>query len=91
MEERVYESLVDMFASDGWKHFIEDAAELESVLTHGAVDAADSNEKWQHARGQIHQLRAILGYEDFITHSYTEQQKDKLADMVGNDPDVNSI
>lgn len=76
MEERQYEDLVDMFASDGWKFFIDSAKELEEALTQGAVDNASTNEQWQYLRGQLSQLRSILGYQSFITSVWEQKVQD---------------
>lgn len=80
MEEKDFEALVDMFATDGWDHFTEVVEELETTLTKTAVDAALTNDQWQYARGQIHQLRSILGYEQFVRMSWDQEQQNKLAD-----------
>lgn len=93
LDNEKYEKLVDMFASDGWKLFLEEAANLEDALTKGAVDAADSNDKWQYARGQIHQLRSILGYENFLTQLRKQEEEDMRLELFTKetDPDVDSI
>ena len=76
MEEKDYDALVDMFATDGWKFFVSSLTELEEVITKSAVDNADSNDKWQYCRGQTHQLRSILGYENFVKIAWTESQRE---------------
>ncbi len=76
MEEKEYEVLVDMFASDGWKQFIGNISELEDAITKAAVDNAVMNDQWQYLRGQLHQLRSILGYEDFIKISWEQLNAD---------------
>jgi hypothetical protein len=89
MEEKDYNALVDMFASDGWKYFIESAEELERAITNGAADSAVTNEQWQYCRGQLHQLRSILGYADFVNHAWKDQQENTL-ELIEN-PDVDLI
>lgn len=74
MNEQEYEEDLDMFQSPAWKRLIERAATLDKSLTQGAVDSAVSNELWQYTRGQIHQLRALIGYET-VTHSTWEQSQ----------------
>lgn len=66
MDEKDFDAAMDMFASDGWKNFIEGVTDLESTLTQTAPDGALTNDQWQYARGQIHQLRSIIGYENYI-------------------------
>lgn len=74
MDEKEYESLVDMFESDGWKLFISEIAESEEGLTRAAPDNCGTNEAWQYTRGRIHQLRSISGYETLI--KVTQEQVD---------------
>ena len=81
MEEKEFEELNDMFHSEGWKLFINNIEELEDVITKSAVDNAVSNDQWQYCRGQTHQLRSILGYENFITVSWEADQKAKEEDI----------
>lgn len=82
MNEKDYEALVDMFASPGWKYFISGVTELEEALTRGAVDHATTNETWQYLRGQLGQLRSILGYENFVELAWKQQQEDANVDPV---------
>ncbi len=80
MNEKEHEDLVDMFASPGWKLFIKGATELEDTLVRVAPDAADTNDKWQFARGQIYQLRRIVGYEDYVVLSQEMEQAALIAE-----------
>lgn len=82
MEEKEYETLLDMFASEGWKLFIEGAKELEDAVVQNCVDIADTNEKWQYLRGEVHQLRRILGYEDYIRALWAQQEEDAAQDAM---------
>lgn len=86
LEQRQYEDLVDMFASDGWKFFYKSAEDLEEALTKGAADSAVTNEQWQYLRGQLGQLRSILGYETFITSVWQQKLED---DKVKPEAEVN--
>lgn len=86
MEEKDYEALVDMFASDGWKLYIQDIEYVENTLTTTAVDGADSNDKWQYTRGRIHQLRATLGYQQSIEAAWRE--KDSIEEEFSPNVDV---
>ena len=81
MKEKEYEALVDMFASDGWKSYMNLAQNLEESLTRGAVDNAPDNDRWQYLRGQLGQLRSILGYETAVHAMWKQQQEDALEDV----------
>jgi hypothetical protein len=73
MTENDYNDYVSLFESDGWKLLIESISELERAITEGSVDNCPTNESWQYTRGQLHQLRSMLGYENFIKVSYENQ------------------
>lgn len=81
MTNEEYESYVDLFASDGWKMFIDNVEEVVTVMKEGAVDNAPTNETWQFLRGQITQMNNILGFESYIKLSY-EQGENDASDSV---------
>lgn len=66
---KYYDSLVDMFASDGWKEFMSDnSASLSSLVDNAYMDCRKSKD-WHKRRGEIEQLSRIVNYEDFIRQS----------------------
>lgn len=77
MTEKDYNSLVDMFESDGWKLYISEVEETEESATRGAVNTADTNDAWQFLRGWISCSRSTLGYENFVRLSYEEEQREE--------------
>jgi len=77
MEQKDFDILIDMFASDGWKFYVQSAADLEEAITKGAVDGAATNDQWQYLRGQTHQLRSILGYETYVRGALAQLEEDK--------------
>jgi hypothetical protein len=85
MDEKDFEALVDMFATPGWKLFAEGAANLESALTKGAVDGAPQNDQWQFLRGQVYQLRSIIGYERYIREMQKQQEEDAALELFTED------
>ena len=64
-DEKRYEALFEMFKTEGWKHFMKDITEFEEAVSSSTVDNAVTNDQWQYARGQIHQLRSIIGFENY--------------------------
>lgn len=74
MEEKEYEALADMFASDGWKFFVEGKTALLEALINNAPEGALTNDQWQFARGQIRELRSTTGFENLVTLTWKEQQ-----------------
>ena len=87
MEEKDYEVLKEMFATPGWKMFIENITELEKTIMKVAPDNALTGDQWQYCRGKVHQLRSVMGYENFIELSWEQQQAVDVEDGV----DVDSI
>ena len=74
MEEKDYDALIDMFASDGWKYFVEGKTELLKALINNAPDGAPTNDQWQFARGQSRELRATTNCEKLVDLTWKEQQ-----------------
>ena len=75
MKEDQYEILVEMFGSEGWKLFIEEKRQEGVNLLDAAPAKADTNDKWQHCRGQIEQIKRTLGFENLIRAIWEEQEK----------------
>lgn len=80
MTQQEYETYLDLFASPGWKQFMKAVEEIEDAVTQSAVDRAATNDQWQYCRGQTHQLRSLLGYEDYIKLSWESQNAPDDAD-----------
>jgi cbb3-type cytochrome oxidase cytochrome c subunit len=80
MTEKEYEDMLDMFQLPAWKSYIEEAEELLTALKDAAVDYADTNDKWQFARGRMTQLRAVVGYENLVRAAWKAQQQQTESD-----------
>lgn len=78
MDQKDFDNAVDMFAWAGWKDFTQMLTDQENVLVQTAPDGALTNEQWQYARGQIHTLRSILGYENYILLSREQHDADPV-------------
>lgn len=80
--QKYYDNQFEMFNTQGWVDFIEDAnVELTNSTNYSDLDC-DTNDKWQYRRGQIVKLRALVNYEEFIKSSYdaainSELEEDK--------------
>lgn len=75
-----YDNLCDVFSHPGYKYIIESLEELKEALQEAAVDNAVTNDQWQFLRGQIAQMRAFMGYEDFIHALWKDMQAMELED-----------
>jgi heme oxygenase len=72
-EERYFEAYFDLFASQGWKQFIEDMDGLEESIN----DLASINdaENFHLRKGQLQIVRRILGFESAIKTAYQDQKE----------------
>lgn len=70
-----YESLIDMFATEGWKNLIQDYQEAFESMTEYSDYDCETNDKWQYRRGELQQMRNILHYEDMVKAAYDERNK----------------
>ena len=80
-KEKEFEDLVEMFKTKGWKRFIQDTKDYEKMVLGASVDNAVTNDQWQYCRGQLHQLRSFIAYEN-LTMTIHEQQEAEDADTV---------
>lgn len=75
-----YESLLDMFMTDGWSHFKTDFTEsLRHMIEHAYEDCPEAND-WIKRRGEIEVLTRVVGFEEFIRESF--DQLDALDDSL---------
>ena len=80
-EEKDFEDLVEMFKTNGWKKFIQDAKDYEKMVQESSVDNAVTGDQWQYCRGQLHQLRSFIAYEH-LTMTIHEQQEAEDANTL---------
>lgn len=72
--EQYFERYFDLFATDGWKQFIEDMKENKESLS-DILSIKDANEFF-HRKGQINVLSLILNFQDAIEQSFKENQNE---------------
>lgn len=75
-QEQEYEALLEMFNSDGWKHFQKEFKDVLEQMVEWAPDQCPTNDDWQFRRGAIAQLRIVTGYEQFIRLSLAQEEED---------------
>jgi hypothetical protein len=73
--ERYYETYFDLFASEGWKQFIEDT-EGDINLVSDLMSVKDANDLY-YRKGQLETLNRIVNFKELIERSYKEQQQDE--------------
>jgi len=70
-----YESLIDMFATEGWANFKVDFSDSLRMLIENAYKDCPTSEDWLKRRGEIEQLSRVIGFEDLIKQEYENQSK----------------
>ncbi len=76
MEEKEFEALNDMFTSEGWIIFTQQIGDLTKLLVEAAPDSAVTNDQWQYRRGQVQQMRSVLGYEQYIREAQKQKEEE---------------
>jgi len=66
-DEKYYEDYFDLFASTGWKQFVEQAEESASRFT---IEALSNESELNHAKGQLYILNNIVNFETTIRNAY---------------------
>ena len=91
MDDKTFESLLDLFASEGWKFFITSNDELKDALINAAPEGAITNDQWQYARGEIKQLRSVSSFEAYIRAGFAEQERQAAEALAEGDTDATII
>jgi hypothetical protein len=65
-----YESLLEMFITNGWKTFASDQESAFEHLMFNANRDCPDNDSWQYRRGCLDTLQKIINFEDMIRNSY---------------------
>jgi len=61
---KVQKALEDMFASEGWRFFLEDVTANKNGINH--LDGIEGDQMLGFRQGQVSILNSILAYEDAI-------------------------
>lgn len=77
-EEQKFSALREMFNSQGWKIYQEDAEQDLKTFVESAPDACQTADQWQYYRGIIAQLRATVGYETYIKAVEKQAEEEDL-------------
>jgi hypothetical protein len=75
-----YETLMSLFASDGWKLFVGDQEEAFEHLVFSACRECPENNAWQYRRGYLDALHKIINFEDIIRNNYDMLEKESTID-----------
>lgn len=70
--QKQFEALFEMFSTEGWKIFQEEFKNQLDSFTENAPDVCTTNDQWQYIRGQIHKMRQIVGYQQFVEAQYEQ-------------------
>jgi len=72
--QEYYENLLELFASKGWKQFLEDIGDNLEMLGN-ITTITDGNQFW-YRKGQVEAIQRILSYEETIVNSYEDFQRE---------------
>ena len=72
--QEYYENLLELFASPGWKQFLEDIGDNLEMLGN-ITTITDGNQFW-FRKGQVEAIQRILSYEETIVNSYEDFQRE---------------
>lgn len=67
-----YDNQFEMFETQGWKDFKEDAVKELANYQENADLVCTTNDTWQYTRGMLNKMRALANYEEFIRASYDD-------------------
>lgn len=77
-----YEAYFDMFASKGWRQFIEDMENSFKNLHETALDEGNLRETFEDMRGQAKIMRRIIGFEALIELGFNQIKEESDSDSV---------
>jgi len=69
-----YENLLDLFATKGWKQYIEDISDNKEILED--ITTINDEKQFWYRRGQLEAIHRILAYESTIKNSYEDFERD---------------
>lgn len=67
--QEYYESFFTLFATKGWKQFLEELEKAKESLT---IEQAETIEGLYHFKGQLFVVNNALGFEDMMRNAYDE-------------------
>ena len=75
-----YETLIDLFSSEGWKTFILDQENAFEHLIFSASRDCPDGDSWQYRRGKLDTLNQIISFEEMIRNSYAAIENESVID-----------
>lgn len=74
--EKYYQSLKDMFRTDGWKVLMDELK--NNALQINSVEATKDNEELNFRKGQLNILAFVLNMESTVEHYMNEGSNDSV-------------
>ena len=74
-ENKYYDTIQELFATEGWKLFIEDMEANLNQARNAAPNDCITNDQWQYRRGMLQGLNYAYKWADIM-----EMQKDALVE-----------
>ncbi len=77
-QQQEFNEYEEMFGTVGWQKFVKQTEETLTAIMQAAPEGADTNDKWQFARGSIAQAKQILGFEAYVVAVKEQVVEDEL-------------
>lgn len=85
-QQKEFDDYSEMFGTEGWRTLIKGTTQMKQDIMDSSVAAAQTNDQWQFLRGQVSQLNAILGFENYIAAAQAaSDEEDNPEDMEVSD------
>lgn len=75
--EKYYETYFDLFATKGWKQFVEDVKESADAFN---LRGVEDEGKLRFVQGQLAVMDKILTWDVAIENAYTQNQEEEATD-----------
>jgi hypothetical protein len=76
-DEKYYETLFDLFTTDGWKLFI---SSIEQNIEDFSIESLEDEKHLRHVQGQLLVLNNISNFESNIKASYDQIVSEETGD-----------
>ena len=83
-ETKEYDDYCDMFATAGWKRYIDGVTEHKEITLSAAPDSAITNDQWQWCRGAMSNMQINIGFENYV-HMVHDQQIEEDKGVLDED------
>ncbi len=73
-DQKIIDDYNEMFATAGWKYYVKSMGNDRAATLNAAPESAQTNNKWQFARGLLAQMSNVINFEAYV-EAVVEQAK----------------